>query len=95
VSAAVALACRLLADFATGLVAFGLGHGLEAVALADRLAFAGVFSGFAVVHAFAGSDAVAMNRSIGGLYLGGDAGKQGAAAIARAAPETACLIFIV
>ena len=68
---------RLFADFAARLIAFRLGHGLETVALAHRLAFAGVFRGLAVVHAFARRDAVSMHLSISRLCLGGDTGKHG------------------
>ena len=75
-TAAVALGLRLLADFAASGVAGCLGHRLETVTLAGTLPFAGIFSGLAVVHAFAGSYAVAMNSSVSGLYLSGDTGKQ-------------------
>ncbi|MBM9486411.1 hypothetical protein JBE38_10825 [Pseudomonas sp. ICBG1301] len=74
-SAAVALGCRLLADFAASRVTRCLAHGLEAVAFADRLTFASIFSGFAVIHAFARSHTVAMNSSVGGLYLGSNTSK--------------------
>ncbi|VXB43637.1 hypothetical protein PSEUDO8BK_30355 [Pseudomonas sp. 8BK] len=52
---------HLLADSTASSIALGLGHGLEAVALADSLTFAAVFGGLAVILAFAGRDAVAVN----------------------------------
>jgi uncharacterized membrane protein YgcG len=57
---AAAAPAHLLADSTACSIALGLGHGLETVAFADSLTFAAVFSGLAVILAFAGRDAVAM-----------------------------------
>ncbi|CAI8719143.1 exported hypothetical protein [Pseudomonas serboccidentalis] len=73
--AAAALTGGLLADLATGFFTSRLSHGLEAVALAGTHAFARVVLGLAVVLAFAGVHAVAVNLGISRHGVGGDTGK--------------------
>jgi hypothetical protein len=69
---------HLLADSTASCIALSLGHGLEAVAFAGRLAFAAVFCSLAIILAFAGRHAVAMHS---GFFSGdnspGHTGEQG------------------
>jgi hypothetical protein len=72
---AAALAGQLFADLATCFFASRLGHGFETLAFAGAHAFAGVVFGLAVVLAFAGVHAIAVNVGIGSHRVGGNTGK--------------------
>jgi hypothetical protein len=73
--AAAALGYPLFADGTAQLGALRLSLVQETLAFARTHAFARMVFGLAVVLAFTGVDAIAMNLGIGSLHLGGDTGK--------------------